>query len=81
MACIFWVCTEYYYYATVIMCILSFEVWSELNCLKQSEHDLVQLTQCDQTVVVKRDNEWLSIDSSCVIPGDIVQLTPQSKLS
>jgi len=82
---ILWCCEDYYYYA---FCIFLMSVWSTLSTLKSSKKNLKKISEMSKftcpVVVYRKDGQgekdqdypYKNIDSSELVPGDVMVILP-----
>ncbi|KAJ2302297.1 hypothetical protein IWW55_003482, partial [Coemansia sp. RSA 2706] len=73
-----WCGEEYYYYAATIFVISAVSIASTLVSTKQTARKLRAMSVYVCPTCVLRDGSWVDVDSSELVPGDIVDLSKHS---
>ncbi|XP_034256280.1 probable cation-transporting ATPase 13A3 isoform X3 [Thrips palmi] len=70
-----WSADEYYYYAACVLFLTAVSVTASLVQTKRQSlalRNLVEASNCSRIKVCRRDGECEDVDTSCLVPGDVI---------
>ncbi|PIA14680.1 hypothetical protein COEREDRAFT_88502 [Coemansia reversa NRRL 1564] len=70
-----WCSEEYYYYSGAILLISAVSIASTLITTKQASRRIRETSVCVCPTLVLRENRWREVDSSQLVPGDIIDIS------